>query len=273
MFYADANAAYLTNPDNALVLLEDRNADNIGEFLRPGAATLVDGTHGTLQVNSTGEFTGSLKFVADGQTAVKTVTPEKVVAESAVDPRWDASLLAGADMGLLAMFSDATGCTAASLDPGSCPLLERFYSLIDRHENFYRTYSALTPDYYGISSQPSPLVACSITLAAAHQWDSAGTPTGGTAGFIYLMRIPFASIVTGNDVSVATVMPGPKTTSIQSLYAGQEMTHLDMSRAWLDVASLSNNQYETEHEISAFGAVPADEIEGILVVRKPAALP
>ena len=45
-----------------------------------------------------------------------------------------------------------------------------------------------------------------------------------------------------------------------------------MSSAWLDIASLSNNQYETEHEISAFGAVPAGEIEGILVVRKPAAV-
>ena len=38
--------------------------------------------------------------------------------------------------------------------------------MIDRHENFYQTFSALTPTYYGISSQPSPLVACSITLGA-----------------------------------------------------------------------------------------------------------
>ena len=46
-----------------------------------------------------------------------------------------------------------------------------------------------------------------------------------------------------------------------------------MNAAWLDIATLSNNQYATEHEISAFGIVPADEIEGILVIRKPAALP
>ena len=65
-------------------------------------------------------------------------------------------------------------------------------------------------------------------------------------------------------------MPGPKTTSIQSLYNGT--SKLDMTKAWLDVASLSNNQYETEHEISAFGVVPASEIEGILVIRKPAAV-
>jgi len=142
--------------------------------------------------------------------------------------------------------------------------------MIDRHENFYQTFSALTPTYYGISSQPSPLVACSITLGASHQWDSAGTPAGGTAGFIFLMRIPFKDILTGNEKSVATIMPGPKTTSVQSLYAGTG--HLDFSSLWLDVASLSNNQYETEHEISAFGAVRADQIEGILVIRKPAAV-
>lgn len=71
--------------------------------------------------------------------------------------------------------------------------------------------------------------------------------------------------------SVATIMPGPKTTSIQALYRGE--ASLDFNSAWLDIASLSNNQYETEHEISAFGAVPAGEIEGILVVRKPAAVP
>ena len=28
-----------------------------------------------------------------------------------------------------------------------CPLLRRFYSMIDRHENFYQTFSALTPTY------------------------------------------------------------------------------------------------------------------------------
>ena len=143
--------------------------------------------------------------------------------------------------------------------------------MIDRHENFYQTFSALQPTYYGISSQPSPLVACSITLGASHQWDTAGTPPGGTAGFIFLMRIPFKDILTGNDVSVATLMPGPKTTSIQSLYNGTGA--LDMNSLWLDVASLSNNQYANEHEISAFGAVAASQIEGIIVVRKPAAVP
>jgi hypothetical protein len=84
------------------------------------------------------------------------------------------------------------------------------------------------------------------------------------------MRIPFKDILTGNDRSVSTIMPGPKTTSIQSLYAGQGS--LDFSSLWLDIASLSNNLYQTEHEISAFGAVRADQIEGILVIRKPAAV-
>ncbi|HEY4180524.1 MAG TPA: hypothetical protein VGM90_26955 [Kofleriaceae bacterium] len=268
MFYTAADEDYVTNPDNPLVWLEDRDGDNIGETLRPGAATLTTGQTGTLQVNSTGQFTGNLKFQI-GTAAAATVTPAKLKAATAVMPGWDKSYLARPDMGLLKMFPSATGCAGDTLDPAACPLMKRFYSMIDRHENFYKTYSALSPDYYGVSSQPSPLVACSITLGASHQWDSAGTPQGGTAGFIFLMRIPFKEIVTGNDRSVSTIMPGPKTTSIQSLYTGGA---LDMTKAWLDVASLSNNQYATEHEISAFGVVRAEEIEGILVVRKPAAV-
>jgi hypothetical protein len=270
LYYAPDTESYVNNPANALVFLEDRNGDGVGEWLRPGPITLTSGEQGTLAVQSSGQFGGTLKFTgSDGTT--KSIAPGDLVAEDAVDARWDKSLLAGPDMGLMTVFKDSTGCTADALDPAQCPLLRRFYSMIDRHENFYQTFSALTPTYSGISSQPSPLVACSITLGASHQWDSAGTPAGGTAGFIYLMRIPFADVITGNETSVATIMPGPKTTSIQALYRGE--ASLDFNSAWLDVASLSNNQYETEHEISAFGAVPAGEIEGILVVRKPAAVP
>jgi hypothetical protein len=47
---------------------------------------------------------------------------------------------------------------------------------------------------------------------------------------------------------------------------------LDMKKVWLDVATLSHNQYANEHEISKFGSVPADQIEGILVVRLPKAM-
>jgi hypothetical protein len=270
MFYAAADEQYLINPNNSLVLLEDRNGDGVGEFLRPGPVTLKNGDTGTLQVNSTGEFTGNLKFQPTSGT-LRTVSPGELEAESSVDPSWNKSYLAKPDMGLMDVFSSSTGCTGATIDESQCPLMQRFYSMIDRHENFYKTYSALQSSYYGVSSQPSPLVACSITLAASHAWDSAGTPSGGTAGFIFLMRIPFKDILTGNERSVSTIMPGPKTTSIQSLYAGTST--LDFSSLWLDIASLSNNQYSNEHEISAFGAVRADQIEGILVVRKPAAVP
>ncbi len=270
IYYAPEDESYLTNPNNSLVLLEDRNGDGIGEYFRPGPATLVDGTTGTLQVNSTGQFTGNLKF-DDGSGNVHTVAPQDIQAIETANPLWDPALLNDKDMGLTSVFADPAGCTSASIDPDQCPLMKRFYSMIDRHENFYRTYSALSPTYYGISSQPSPLVACSITLEAAHAWDTAGTPSGGRAGFIFLMRIPFEDILTGNDTSVATLMPGPKTTSIQSLYDGAGGS-LDMSSLWLDVASLSNNQYSNEHEISAFGAVKPEQIEGILVIRKPAAV-
>jgi hypothetical protein len=270
MYYTPDQESYLTNPANSLVLLEDRNGDNIGEFLRPGAVTLKSGEQGTLAINSQSQFAGTMTF-QPMSGASRTITPAEINAEDAIDPKWDPSLITDPDIGLMSMFSDSTGCTDANPTPTGCSLLKRFYSMIDRHENFYQTFSALTPTYYGISSQPSPLVACSITLAAAHQWDTAGIPAGGTAGFIYLMKIPFRDILTGNETSVATLMPGPKTTSIQSLYNGT--SKLDMTKAWLDVASLSNNQYETEHEISAFGVVPASEIEGILVIRKPAAVP
>jgi hypothetical protein len=271
MFYAADQESYLIDPDNALVLLEDRNGDNVGEFVRPGPITLTNGDKGTLQVTSTSEFAGTLKFLNATTNKLSTISPALLVAESAIDPKFSPALLSHADLGLTDVFSDGTNCKSASLDPAKCPLMRRFYSMIDRHENFYQTYSALTPTYYGVSSQPSPLVACSITLGASHQWDTAGTPAGGTAGFIFLMRIPFKDIITGNDKSVSTLMPGPKTTSIQSVYTSG--AKLDFNSAWLDVASLSNNQYATEHEISAFGAVPASEIEGILVVRKPAAVP
>ena len=270
MFYAPGDEAYLIDPAHSLVLLEDRNGDGVGEFLRPGPVALKNGDTGTLYVNATSQFAGNLKFQAPGGT-LHTITPSQLVAEDAVDPRWSPSLLAAPDLGLMTVFSSSAGCTADTLDPAQCPLMRRFYSMIDRHENFYQTFSALNPTWYGVSSQPSPLVACSITLAASHVWDAAGTPPGGTAGFIFLMRIPFADILTGNERSVATLMPGPPTTSVQSLYTGTRA--LDVSSLWLDVASLSNNQYESEHEISAFGAVRADQIEGILVVRKPAAVP
>jgi len=269
MFYDPADESFIIDPDNALVLLEDRNGDGVGEFLKPGPVTLKSGEQGTLLVNSTGQFTGTLKFKPTSGNE-RTISPGLIVAHDSVDTRWDKSFLSKPDLGLMSVFSNSSGCTGALIDPAQCPLMQRFYSMIDRHENFYQTYSALTPTYYGVSSQPSPLVACSITLRASHHWDAAGTPPGGTAGFIYLMRIPFKDILTGNDRSVATIMPGPKPTSIQSLYTGAG--HMDFSSLWLDIASLSNNLYQTEHEISAFGAVRADQIEGILVIRKPAAV-
>ncbi|CAN5784398.1 hypothetical protein BH11MYX2_BH11MYX2_31790 [soil metagenome] len=40
MFYSAADEAYVTDPNNPLVWLEDRNGDNIGETLRPGDAKL-----------------------------------------------------------------------------------------------------------------------------------------------------------------------------------------------------------------------------------------
>ena len=65
MFYAPADEAYLINPNNSLVLLEDRNGDGVGEFLTPGPVTLKTGEQGTLQVNSTGAVRRQPQVPAD----------------------------------------------------------------------------------------------------------------------------------------------------------------------------------------------------------------
>ncbi len=270
MYDAATQETTLEDTNAALALVEDRDGDGVGEFFREGPTHLTNGTAIDLIIESTGEFTGSLKYRKPTGTLV-TVKPQDLVAETAVVDDFDRGLLGEPDFGLMALFPESTGCTGATLSPESCPLLKRFYVLIDRHEYFYRTYSSLSPDRASLSSQPSPLVACSITLGAAHAWDTAGIPAGGRAGFIFLMRIPFAQILAGSDKSVSTLSPGPDVLSVQDLYAGRGT--LDMDKVWLDIASLSNNLYEHEHEISKFGAVPAEQIEGILVIRRPAAMP
>jgi hypothetical protein len=100
------------------------------------------------------------------------------------------------------------------------------------------------------------------------------------------MRIPFAQILAGDVRSIDTLgllrdengdqqadnslRAGPQVLTVQQLY--QHGAELDMSKVWLDIATLSHNQYSSEHEVSKFGSVPAEQIEGILVIRRPAAL-
>jgi len=267
MHYDPAQEARLADTSDEVVLFEDRTGDGVAEFLMNGPAKLKSGEPIDLEVMKTGDFTGLMKaHVGDTMVSVR---GENLFADGAAHPDVTAELVAQDDMGLTTIFSDPTGCTGDHPTPEECPILERFFILIDRHEDFYQTYTSLRPDSASISSQPSPLVACSITLEAAHAWDTAGTPPGGSAGFIFLMRIPFKQILAGSETSVATLEPGPDVLSIGDLYAGEE---LDMSRVWLDIATLSHNAFASEHEISKFGAVPAEQIEGILVVRKPAAM-
>jgi len=228
--------------------------------------------HVAIELESGGSITGVINLQDAG-------------AYDQVDPAWKPEYLKRADLGMQAIFSDGSGCMADSPSADTCPMLRRFYSVIDRHENFYQTYSGLKPASASVSQQPSPLVACSITLAASHAWDTAGTPDGGTAGFIYLMRIPFNQILVGDRRSIDTLglladkdgdgkpdsslTAGPTVLTLQELYAGEK---LDMSKVWLDIATLSHNQYESEHEVSKFGSVPAEQIEGMLVIRMPAAM-
>jgi len=267
MHYDPAQEARLADTSDEVVLFEDRTGDGVAEFLMDGSAQLKSGEPIDFDIMKTGDFTGLMK--AEVGTAMISVRGENLFSESAAHPEVTRELVEQDDMGLTTVFSDPAGCTGEAPVPEACPLLQRFTVLIDRHEDFYQTYTSLRPDSASISSQPSPLVACSITLAAAHAWDSAGTPPGGSAGFIFLMRIPFKQILAGSETSVSTLRPGPDVLSIADLYAGDE---LDMNRVWLDIATLSHNLFASEHEISKFGAVPAEQIEGILVVRTPATM-
>jgi hypothetical protein len=234
-------------------------------------------TSGVLANN---KFSGQLEVpitLANNGSLVALAHVADVVAADQVDPAWKKELATTPDFGLMSIFADGSGCNADMPSKESCPLLKRFFSLIDRHENFYRTYSGLAPDSEVVSQQPSPLVACSITLRASHNWDRAGTPTGGTAGFIYLMRVPFSQILSADHRSISTLglldsggdlKAGPQVATLENIYKG--VLPLDMSKVWLDIATLSSNQYQSEHEVSKFGSVPAEQIEGILVVRMPA---
>jgi len=234
-------------------------------------------TSGVLANNKfAGELLVSIPFVGGG-AVLTAIDAGDVVAYDQVDSRWNKSMLKSADLGLLDVFKgDKDVCSVEKPTDDSCPLLRRFFSVIDRHENFYHTYSSMSSDSNSVSQQPSPLVACSITLRASHHWDTAGTPSGGTAGFIYLMRIPFSEILTGDNRSISTLgllnggslTAGPSVATLAHVYSGE--TPLDMSKVWLDIATLSNNQYSSEHEVSKFGSVPANQIEGILVIRQPA---
>ena len=301
---------YISNSSEPGVFVEDRDNDGIAEWIVPGPATLVpnakikladnsaatvsaDGKsiikadHSTIGVTSANvtiatatQFGANLKITltfADNTTATVSAPPGAVMPIQRVDSRWKPELATHADLGLQGLFADAQGCKGDVASADTCPLEKRFYSMIDRHENFYQTYSSLDDSSSSISSQPSPLVACSITLGASHNWDSAGTPAGGTAGFIYLMRIPFAQILSGDVRSIDTLgrlkgdlKSGPKVLKIQDMAAGS--SDLDMGKVWLDIATLSHNQYQSEHEVSKFGTVPAEQIEGVLVVRMPAAM-
>ena len=306
-----SDEAYMIDPTHAGVFVDDRDGDGVAEWIAPGALALVPGAgftldsgksvtvsndgaslaaddgsatfavkSATVQIQSTGTFTGVLPATftfADGSTGTAKLPTAAVQPVTRVDTRWSASMLGQSDLGLTQMFPP-DGCSGDSPSPDACATLRRFYSLIDRHENFYQTYSAVDGRATTIASQPSPLVACSVTLAASHQWDGAGTPTGGRAGFIYLMRLPFAQILVGDTRSIDTLgrlsgdplHGGPKTLALQDVYAGN--AQLDMHQVWLDIATLSHDQYANEHEISKFGSVPAGQIEGILVVRRPAAM-
>jgi hypothetical protein len=267
MHYDPAQEARLADSSEEIALFEDQNGDGVAEFLMNGPAALRSGEAIDFEIMKTGDFTGLMKANEDG--SLISVRAENLAPTTAAHPDITAELVGRNDMGLTTVFSDPAGCTGDLPTPEECPLLERFFVLIDRHEDFYQTYTALRHDSASISSQPSPLVACSITLAAAHAWDSAGTPPGGTAGFIFLMRIPYNQILAGNETSVGTLDPGPDVLSIGDLYAGQA---LDMTKVWLDIATLSHNVFSSEHEVSKFGAVPSEQIEGILVIRTPAAM-
>src|SRR5205085_12517174 len=87
------------------------------------------------------------------------------------------------------------------------------------------------------------------------QW--AHNSPAGTDGFVFVMRVPFKDVLAATPTKVASGTL-PEVTTIQELYT--RGTPLDFDRLWVDVASLSNNLYESEHEISKYGYVRAEQI-------------
>jgi hypothetical protein len=312
---ARTDEEHMTSPYNQVLLVEDRMDDGVADLIAPGPLDLfaharfeiehptlgarwvtasrdkkqlaVDGgptldvTAANLAIASTGKFTGQLRATFDlagGVRATATLPPHVIRAILRVDPKWKKEYAGDADFGLLRVFADGSGCGGASPTTATCPLLKRFTSLLDRHEHFYQTYSTNDEHDQTIISQPSPLVACSVTLNAARGWAFAGTPEGGRAGLIFLMRVPFKDILTGDRRSIDTLgrlgpdplHGGPEVLTLERVYAEGS---LDMTRVWLDLATLSSDIYAYENEISKLGAVPADQIEGILVLKKPGNVP
>lgn len=303
MAYAPADESYMTSPYNTVLLLEDRLGDGIAEWVKPGKLDLlararfeldhptlgkkwvtvsndkkalqVDGgplltlSDATVDISGTGQFTGQIRgsfTFADGTFARATLPPRVIKAAIDVDPNWKREYADASDMGLTRLY------------PDKASLLKRFTSMLDRHESFYKTYSSNDENDLTVVSQPSPLVACSVTLNAAEGWAHAGTPPGGRAGLIFLMRVPFKDILAGDDRSIDTLgrlnAADPTHSGPKVLTLGKALTDgLDMNRVWLDLATLSNDLYASENEISKFGSVPAEQIEGILVLGKPGALP
>jgi hypothetical protein len=295
---------YMTSPYNTVLLLEDRLGDGVSELVTPGALDLlanarfelthstlgnkwitvsydkktyqVDNgpalavTSATLAIESTGSFTGELRgsfAFADGSSATAKLPPRVLKALVRTDPAWKKEYADAPDMGLLRLFPN-----------DKAALMKRFTSMLDRHEHFYKTYSSNDENDLTIGSQPSPLVACSVTVNASRAWAYAGTPPGGRAGLIFLMRVPFKDILTSDPRSIDTLgrlsadpqHGGPKVLTLDKVY---EQGSLDMTRVWLDLATLSNDLYSSENEVSKFGAVAAEQIEGILVLGKPGAVP
>ena len=321
-YYAEEDEDYMAGTSNQVVLIEDEDGDGIGEFLRPGTTCLrrdydydtgVCDRDVNLTIQSTGQFSARIyacsaedMSLPDSQSDCA-VNADDVVYETAVNSNF--GLIADdwqnqSDFGLMTLFSDPNpqgvagldgttatgGCMAEVPSPAECPLLKRFYTMIDRHESFYQTYSALQQDYYNLSSQPSPLVASSVTIGESDDWTRAGLPDGGEAGFIFLMRVPYRWVLTGSPRNLSTLESAAvqgyfaenqglygadyhptRTLAVQDVYTGER--ELDMSRIWVDIASLSNDLYSGENEISKYGAVPAEQIESIIVVRKPVDLP
>lgn len=259
LHYAPDQEATLANPNSDVLLVPDRDGDGVGELVTP-KSTWTDANGQTQQVTltSTGKFSGTLN-----------TEPWRINLTTAVHPDYRPQVdLARPDMGLTRFLPEGS-CKDPNPTPENCPLLKRLYVLVDRHVDFYNTYTNLDWDDHWIGKQPSPLVACSVTLGAADDW--ARMSPSGTDGFVYVMRVPFRDIVAGRAMSSSTLATPPHVTTLPDIYNGK--AQLDFTRAWLDIATLSNNIYAHEHEISKYGWVRTEQIEGIIYVGTPADVP
>lgn len=171
-----------------------------------------------------------------------------------VDPRWDRTYLNLPDLGLSMAFAGGCGEPAS---PDACPLLERLRTLIDRNQDHDATFAGIVRDTSALATfeRTNTLVPAHLTVRSALYLD--GAVQGPLS--VHVVRVPYRELLSNSETGAGHVL------TVQDVAAGAT---LDLTRVWLDEAALSTNRFAYELRVSLLGAVPADHIDGILLLGR-----